>query len=54
MDPATRLVMIDVVEPDMHEPSGDLERVADALRSQWDIAPITASLPVLKIGRAHV
>ncbi len=48
MDPATRLVMIDVVEPDMHEPSGDLERVGDALREQWDIAPVTASLPVLK------
>ena len=48
MDPATRLVMIDVVEPDMHEPSGDFERVADALRAQWDIAPVTAPLPVLK------
>ncbi len=48
MDPATRLVMIDVVEPDMHEPSGDLERVADALKAQWDIAPVTATLPVLK------
>jgi uncharacterized 2Fe-2S/4Fe-4S cluster protein (DUF4445 family) len=48
MDPATRLVMIDVVEPDMHSPSGDLERVADALKTQWDIAPVTATLPVLK------
>ena len=48
MDPATRLVMIDVVEPDMHEPSGDFERVTDALRAQWDIAPVTAPLPVLK------
>ncbi|MBL4628481.1 MAG: DUF4445 domain-containing protein [Roseicyclus sp.] len=48
MDPATRLVMIDVVEPDMHSPSGDLERVADALQAQWDIGPVTARLPVLK------
>ncbi|WP_224814672.1 ASKHA domain-containing protein [Hasllibacter sp. MH4015] len=48
MDPATKLVMIDVVEPDMHSPSGDLERVADALQSQWGIGPVTARLPVLK------
>ncbi|OAN71317.1 drug:proton antiporter [Jannaschia sp. EhC01] len=48
MDPATKLVMIDVVEPDMHSPSGDLERVADALQAQWDIGPVTARLPVLK------
>lgn len=48
MDPATKLVMIDVVEPDMHSPSGDLERVADALKAQWDIGPVTARLPVLK------
>lgn len=49
MDPATRLVMIDVVEPDMHSPSGDLERVANALKTQWDIGPVTARLPVLKV-----
>ncbi|ABD54891.1 ASKHA domain-containing protein [Jannaschia sp. CCS1] len=48
MDPATKLVMIDVVEPDMHSPSGDLERVADALQAQWGIGPVTARLPVLK------
>lgn len=49
MDPATKLVMIDVVEPDMHSPSGDLERVSDALQAQWDIGPVTARLPVLKV-----
>ena len=38
MDPATRLFMVDVAEPDMHEPAGDLERLARALESQWDIA----------------
>jgi uncharacterized 2Fe-2S/4Fe-4S cluster protein (DUF4445 family) len=31
MDPATRLFYVEVAEPDMHEPSGDLERLADAL-----------------------
>lgn len=34
MDPATRLVLIDVAEPDMHEPSGDYERLATALDEQ--------------------
>ena len=31
MDPATRLYFIDVAEPDMHEPTGDFERVKRAL-----------------------
>ncbi|WJY20739.1 ASKHA domain-containing protein [Fontisubflavum oceani] len=48
MDPATRLVLIEVQEPDMHEPSGDLERVQDALREQWQIENVTAGLPVLR------
>ena len=47
MDPATRLYYIEVQEPDMHEPTGDLERVARALREQWDIDGITAEFPVL-------
>ena len=48
MDPATRLVLIDVVEPDMHEPSGDFERVQDALRAQWQISGVTAPLSILQ------
>ncbi|ARE41794.1 Methyltransferase corrinoid activation protein [Rhodovulum sp. P5] len=47
MDPATRLVLVQVAEPDMHAPSGDLERLNDALATQWGIAPATAPLPVL-------
>ncbi len=47
MDPATRLYFIEVDEPDMHTPTGDLERVARALKEQWDIADIRAALPVL-------
>ncbi|MEJ6395038.1 ASKHA domain-containing protein [Gymnodinialimonas sp. 2305UL16-5] len=47
MDPATRLVMVEVAEPDMHVPSGDLERVQDALAAQWEIYGARASLPVL-------
>ncbi len=47
MDPATRLVLVEVDEPDMHEPSGDLERVQAALKAQWEIEGVHASLPVL-------
>jgi len=48
MDPATRLVLIDVDEPDMHEPSGDLERIKAALKAQWGIENVSAALPILK------
>ncbi|MDR9482960.1 MAG: ASKHA domain-containing protein [Salibaculum sp.] len=47
MDPATKLYYVEVAEPDMHEPSGDFERLAEALRAQWDIAPVTAPLSVM-------
>lgn len=48
MDPATRLYYIEVAEPDMHEPSGDLERVAEALKAQWQIEAITATPMILR------
>jgi len=35
VDAPVRLCFIEVREPDMHEPSGDLRRVAEALRGQW-------------------
>ena len=48
MDPATRLYYVEVAEPDMHEPSGDLERLAQALAQQWQIGRVEAGLPVLR------
>ncbi len=48
MDPATRLFYVEVEEPDMHEPTGDFERLARALETQWDIKDIRASLDVLR------
>ena len=48
MDPATRLYFVEVQEPDMHEPSGDFERLAKALRTEWEIPEITAGLDVLR------
>ncbi|MES2667616.1 MAG: ASKHA domain-containing protein [Pseudomonadota bacterium] len=48
MDPATRLLFIAVDEPDMHEPSGDFERVVKALQDQWQVAGATADLAILR------
>ncbi|MCC1480513.1 ASKHA domain-containing protein [Roseibaca sp. Y0-43] len=48
MDPATRLFFVEVAQPDMHEPSGDLERLGAALRTQWDVAEISMGLDVLR------
>ena len=48
MDPATRLLYVEVAEPDMHEPSGDFERLATALRDQWQVNGITADLALMR------
>ena len=48
MDPATRLYYVEVAEPDMHEPSGDLERLGASLREQWGIGAVYADLDVLR------
>ncbi len=47
MDPATRLYFVEVTQPDMHTPTGDLERLKRALRDQWGIADMRADLSVL-------
>ncbi len=47
MDPATRLYFVEVEQPDMHSPTGDLERLARALKTQWDIPRVTADLSLL-------
>lgn len=37
LDPAIRLHLVEVEEPDMHKPTGDLERLLEALRDQWNL-----------------
>ena len=37
LDPAVRLHYVEVQEPDMHKPTGDLERLLAALREQWGL-----------------
>mgnify|MGYP003645558618 FL=1 len=48
MDPATRLHFVTVEEPDMDAPSGDLERLRDALNSQWGLNGLEIALPLLR------
>ena len=48
MDPATRLLYVEVAEPDMHEPSGDFERLAAALNDQWQVSGVTADLALMR------
>ena len=48
MDPATRLLYVEVAEPDMHEPTGDFERLAIALRDQWQVEDVEADLSILR------
>ena len=48
MNPSTRLYYVEVEEPDMHDPSGDLERLITALRRDWDLPALEADLGVLK------
>ena len=48
MDPATRLLYVEVAEPDMHEPTGDFERLCIALRDQWQVEDATADLALLR------
>ncbi len=47
MDPATHTYYVEVQEPDMHEPSGDFQRLQDALRDQWQIEGLSADLRLL-------
>ena len=44
MDPATKLYFVEVAEPDMHHPSGDLERLITALEEQWELTGVTGDL----------
>jgi len=48
MDPATRLLYVEVAEPDMHEPTGDFERLAIALRDQWQVQDVAADLSLMR------
>jgi uncharacterized 2Fe-2S/4Fe-4S cluster protein (DUF4445 family) len=40
IDPAVRLHYVEVEQPDMHKPTGDLERVYEALEAQWGLTEL--------------
>ncbi|MEM7654100.1 MAG: ASKHA domain-containing protein, partial [Pseudomonadota bacterium] len=44
LDPCVRLYYVEVAEPDMHHPDGDLERLNAALASQWDLHNLRCDL----------
>ena len=48
LDPVTRLYYLEVEEPDMHNPTGDLERVYEALEQQWGIDEVYTDLRTLQ------
>ncbi|MEJ6398774.1 ASKHA domain-containing protein [Yoonia sp. 208BN28-4] len=48
LHPSTRLYYVEVQEPDMHDPSGDLQRLVTALRRDWDLPALEADLGVLQ------
>jgi len=47
MDPAIRLHYVQVQEPDMHNPSGDFERLVAALQQQWGLSELECDLRTL-------
>ncbi|MBT8152414.1 DUF4445 domain-containing protein [Epibacterium ulvae] len=48
MNPSTRLVYVEVEQPDMHKPSGDMERLITALEEQWQIEGVKTDLHILQ------
>ena len=48
LDPVTRLYYVEVREPDMHDPSGDLQRLVQALENEWQLKDLTCDLTVLQ------
>ncbi|UWQ30620.1 ASKHA domain-containing protein [Leisingera sp. M527] len=47
MNPSTRLFYVEVEEPDMHKPTGDMERLIEALDAQWDLKGVKTDLHIL-------
>lgn len=48
MNPSTRLFYVEVEEPDMHKPSGDMERLIEALENQWQLTGVKTDLHILQ------
>jgi len=58
INPLVRLYYVEVQEPDMHDPSGDLRRLLNALEADWqllnlsyDVALLSTIQPILRAGK---
>ena len=58
INPLVRLYYVEVQEPDMHDPSGDLRRLLNALEADWqlldlsyDVALLATIQPILRAGK---
>ena len=48
LDPATRLYYVQVEEPDMHVPKGDLQRLIETLQKDWQLPNLGCDSYLLK------
>jgi uncharacterized 2Fe-2S/4Fe-4S cluster protein (DUF4445 family) len=48
LDPVVHLRYVEVKEPDMHDPSGDLQRLMNALRTEWRLENLHCDLQVIQ------
>ena len=48
VNPVTHAWFVEVEQPDMHDPSGDLQRLLLALRRDWQLENLRVSLPALQ------
>ena len=48
LDPLVRLHYVEVQQPDMHDPSGDLRRLEDALEFEWRLTDLACDMLVLQ------
>jgi uncharacterized 2Fe-2S/4Fe-4S cluster protein (DUF4445 family) len=48
LHPVVRLHYVQVREPDMHDPSGDLRRLYEALEREWQLTDLATDLTVLQ------
>ena len=49
LNPVVLLHYVQVKQPDMHDPSGDLRRLFDALETEWGLKNLACDLAVLQI-----
>ncbi len=49
LNPVVRLHYVQVKQPDMHDPSGDLRRLYEALESEWGLKDLITDLAVLQM-----